>query len=47
MPEESPPPNREDRLAAKLRENLRRRKAQAREIAADASPSLPKQGSDS
>jgi hypothetical protein len=31
-PEES---SREERLAAKLRENLRRRKAQARELGAD------------
>ena len=31
--------NREDRLAAKLRENLRRRKDQARELA---DPALPK-----
>jgi len=37
---------REERLAAKLRENLRRRKAQARalggEAEADSGPSLPK-----
>jgi len=35
MPAPNPPgdkPNREDRLAAKLRENLRRRKAQARAL---------------
>ncbi|PKB14099.1 hypothetical protein B0I00_2727 [Novosphingobium kunmingense] len=32
-------PSREDRLAAKLRENLRRRKEQAREMA---DPALPK-----
>jgi hypothetical protein len=31
MREKAPPPTREERLAAKLRENLRRRKAQARE----------------
>ena len=32
-PPPSPPqPSREERLAAKLRENLRRRKAQAREL---------------
>ncbi len=30
------PPSREERLAAKLRENLRRRKAQARAIDQDA-----------
>jgi hypothetical protein len=30
-----PPPTREERLAAKLRENLRRRKAQARGIATE------------
>ncbi|WP_375291026.1 hypothetical protein [Qipengyuania sp.] len=29
----APQPSREDRLAAKLRENLRRRKLQARELA--------------
>ena len=36
---------REERLAAKLRENLRRRKSQARDIsasAAESDPSLPK-----
>ena len=33
---------REDRLAAKLRENLRRRKAQARALGADGKPTLPK-----
>lgn len=32
MSEERPPLTREERLAAKLRENLRRRKAQARAI---------------
>ena len=32
MSEESPRPTREERLAAKLRENLRRRKVQARAI---------------
>jgi hypothetical protein len=32
MSEGNPPPTREERLAAKLRENLRRRKAQAREL---------------
>ncbi len=44
MPAESPPPSREDRLAAKLRENLRRRKDQAREIAQGDAPTLPKEG---
>jgi hypothetical protein len=32
MDEGKPPATREERLAAKLRENLRRRKAQSREI---------------
>ncbi len=32
MTAKPPLPSREDRLAAKLRENLRRRKAQAREL---------------
>ena len=35
---------REERLAAKLRENLRRRKAQARELEG---PALPKEPEDS
>jgi hypothetical protein len=36
-------PTREDRLAAKLRENLRRRKDQARDLKATPdSPDLPK-----
>ena len=35
--------SREERLAAKLRENLRRRKAQSREMAAG-KPSLSKEG---
>ncbi len=35
-------PSREERLAAKLRENLRRRKAQARAQEGDAPPALPK-----
>ena len=34
--------SREERLAAKLRENLRRRKAQTREMRDSASESLPK-----
>ncbi len=33
--------SREERLAAKLRENLRRRKAQARALHADAGPGEP------
>ena len=36
-----PKPTREERLAAKLRENLRRRKAQTRALEGD-KPSLPK-----
>ena len=43
--------SREERLAAKLRENLRRRKAQARElrtpVSAPEQPGLPKSGADS
>ena len=39
--EDRPEPTREERLAAKLRENLRRRKAQARAID-DRDDSLPK-----
>ena len=35
-------PSREERLAVKLRENLRRRKAQARALAGDSKPALPK-----
>lgn len=35
-------PSREERLAAKLRENLRRRKAQARELGQSGAPPLPK-----
>jgi len=35
-------PTREERLAAKLRENLRRRKAQARELDAPDGPALSK-----
>jgi len=34
MPPSSDPGSREERLAAKLRENLRRRKAQSRELGA-------------
>ena len=46
MHEEPAPQSREERLAAKLRENLKRRKAQAREIGRDDSPRLPKDGAD-
>jgi hypothetical protein len=46
MREDAPPMTREERLAAKLRENLRRRKAQAREIAQGGTPTLPKGGPD-
>jgi hypothetical protein len=41
---ENPAPTREERLAAKLRENLKRRKAQARDLAAMAPPALSKEG---
>jgi hypothetical protein len=39
-------PTREERLAARLRENLRRRKAQSRALAPaqDGLPTLPKDG---
>ena len=36
--------SREERLAAKLRENLRRRKAQTREMAESGGETLPKDG---
>ena len=36
---------REERLAAKLRENLRRRKAQTREMRESGDTALPKDGS--
>ena len=42
MREETAPLSREERLAAKLRENLRRRKEQAREFNRNATPTLPK-----
>ena len=46
--DDRPKPTREERLAAKLRENLRRRKAQARALAADGDArSLPKEPRDS
>jgi hypothetical protein len=44
--EQPPKPSREERLAAKLRENLRRRKAQTREREGRG-PSLPKEREDS
>ncbi|WP_298199371.1 hypothetical protein [Novosphingobium sp.] len=43
QPERAAPTTREERLAAKLRENLRRRKAQARALeTGESSPALPK-----
>ena len=42
MREHPAPQSREERLAAKLRENLRRRKVQAREMAEDGTHALPK-----
>ncbi|WP_299195567.1 hypothetical protein [uncultured Erythrobacter sp.] len=36
--------SREERMAAKLRENLRRRKAQTREMRESGSQALPKSG---
>ena len=42
MPETLPPSPKEQRLAQKLRENLRRRKVQARELAQGAAPDLSK-----
>ena len=38
--------SREERLAAKLRENLRRRKGQAREMAGDQAPGAGESGGD-
>jgi hypothetical protein len=46
MSQDSQPLAREQRLAAKLRENLRRRKAQAREIARDDDARLSKPEAD-
>ncbi len=40
-------PSREERLAAKLRENLRRRKAQARELGGSDNARLSKETPDS
>ena len=42
MSEQTDKPSREERLAAKLRENLRRRKAQARELNVSETRTLPK-----
>jgi len=43
QPGRAAPTTREERLAAKLRENLRRRKAQARALeTGESSPALPK-----
>ena len=47
MREEKPALTREERLAAKLRENLRRRKEQARNLAREGQPPLPKGESNS
>jgi hypothetical protein len=44
---ELPRPTREEKLAAKLRENLRRRKAQARELPRAFSPDFSENGPDS
>jgi hypothetical protein len=41
-PEPAHKPTREERLAAKLRENLRRRKVQARELDGDSNAGLSK-----
>jgi hypothetical protein len=42
MSNAKPQPSREERLAAKLRENLRRRKAQARAMEGGEKATLPK-----
>ena len=47
MNAKSPAPSREERLAAKLRENLRRRKSQAREMGDSQDAVLPKRDTDS
>ena len=48
MSDKPVPPSREERLAVKLRENLRRRKAQARALSgATGGGSLPKPPDDS
>ncbi|WP_202389511.1 hypothetical protein [Croceibacterium soli] len=43
MPEAKDSMTREERLAAKLRENLRRRKAQARALESPGNGALPKE----
>jgi hypothetical protein len=43
MAEDRPKPTREERLAAKLRENLRRRKAQARALDTTGEDALSKE----
>ncbi|MGB7373438.1 hypothetical protein [Pontixanthobacter sp.] len=47
MATDSQKKTREERLAEKLRENLRRRKTQARKIDAAGTESLPKRGDQS
>jgi hypothetical protein len=42
MGKDEPDVTREERLAAKLRENLKRRKTQARALAPNGNPALPK-----
>ena len=41
MTDKAPAPSREERLAAKLRENLRRRKVQARALSAEEAGDTP------
>ena len=43
MGKDAKPPSREERLAAKLRENLRRRKTQAKALGEAEKPALPKE----
>ncbi len=47
MGKDAAPSSREERLAAKLRENLHRRKAQARAVDRGDKPTLPKQPAES
>ena len=47
MSDANDPMTREERLAAKLRENLRRRKAQTREMRDSDGDALPKRDADS
>ena len=47
MPSKANKPTREERLAAKLRENLHRRKAQARSVSETGKAALPKPASKS